>query len=70
MIFLAWLGLSAADAFLTGLSFTLDALDLNPFLGTVALVFSLVRMLLSSPVHGALGGSAVVAERRAYNAST
>lgn len=58
MTLLAWIGLNAADALLTGLSFPLGAIELNPFLGTIAIVLSLERMLLIKILFAvALGGA-------------
>ena len=65
MIFLAWIGLNAADALLTGLSFPLGALEFNPFLGTIALVLSIERMLMIKILFAvALGGA--LWQRRAF----
>ena len=44
MTLLVWIGLNAADAVLTGLSLPMGALELNPFLGTIALAMSLERI--------------------------
>ncbi len=58
MILLAWIGLNAADALLTGLSFPLGAVELNPFLGTIALALTLERMLMIKILFAvALGGA-------------
>ena len=58
MIFLAWIGLNGADALLTGLSFPLGAVELNPFLGTMALALSVERMLMIKVLFAvALGGA-------------
>ena len=58
MVLLAWIGLNAADALLTGLSFPLGAMELNPFLGTVALALSVQRMLMIKIMFAvALGGA-------------
>ena len=65
MIFLAWLGLNTADALLTGLSFSLGALELNPFLATLALALSLERMLLIKLLFAVAVGGALW-QRRAY----
>ncbi len=65
MILLAWLGLNTADALLTGLSFSLGALELNPFLATLALALSLQRMLLIKLLFAVAVGGALW-QRRAY----
>ena len=65
MILVAWLGLNTADALLTGLSFSLSALELNPFLATLALALSLERMLLIKPLFAVAVGGALW-QRRAY----
>lgn len=65
MILLAWLGLNTADALLTGLSFSLGALELNPFLATLALALSLERMLLIKLLFAVAVGGALW-QRRAY----
>ena len=58
MTFLAWLGLNGADALLTGLSFLLGAVELNPFLGTIALALSVPQMLVIKVLLAvALGGA-------------
>ncbi len=58
MIFLAWIGLNAADALLTGISFPLGAVEVNPFLGTIALALSVERMLLVKVLFAvAMGGA-------------
>ncbi len=58
MMLLAWIGLNAADALLTGLSFPLGAVELNPFLGTIALALTLERMLMIKVLFAvALGGA-------------
>ena len=65
MILRAWIGLNAADALLTGMSFALGARELNPFLGTIALALSVERMLLIKMLFAvALGGA--LWNRRAY----
>ena len=65
MILVAWLGLNTADALLTGLSFSLSALELNPFLATLALALSLERMLLIKLLFAVAVGGALW-QRRAY----
>ena len=65
MILVAWLGLNTADALLTGLSFSLGALELNPFLATLALALSLERMLLIKLLFAVAVGGALW-QRRAY----
>ena len=65
MILLAWLGLNTADALLTGLSFSLGALEMNPFLATLALALSLERMLLIKLLFAVAVGGALW-QRRAY----
>ena len=61
----AWIGLNAADALLTGLSFALGAIEFNPFLGTIALALSPQRMLLIKLLFAvAIGGA--LWNRRAY----
>ncbi len=58
MTLLAWMGLNAADAALTGLSLLMGALELNPFLGTIALAMSLEHMLFIKVMFAvALGGA-------------
>ena len=58
MVLLAWIGLNAADAVLTGLSLPLGGMELNPFLGTVALALSVQRMLMIKILFAvALGGA-------------
>ena len=64
MILLAWLGLNTADALLTGLSFYLGALELNPFLATLALPLSLERMLLIKLLFAVAVGGCVMATAR------
>jgi len=65
MILLAWIGLNGADALLTGLSFPLGAIELNPFLGTIAVVLSLERMLLIKILFAVAMGGALW-QRRAF----
>ena len=65
MILLAWLGLNTADALLTRLSFSLGALELNPFLATLALALSLERMLLIKLLFAVAVGGALW-QRRAF----
>ena len=65
MILLAWLGLNIADALLTGLSFSLGALEMNPFLATLALALSMERMLLIKLLFAVAVGGALW-QRRAY----
>jgi hypothetical protein len=55
----AWIGLNAADALLTGLSFPLGAVELNPFLAAVATSLSLERMLLIKLLFAVAMGGAV-----------
>ena len=58
MALLAWVGLNIADAILTGLSFSLGAVELNPFLGTMALALSVERMLVIKLLFAvAVGGA-------------
>ncbi|MFC1936000.1 DUF5658 family protein [Chloroflexota bacterium] len=58
MVLLAWIGLNSADALLTGLSLPLGALELNPFLGTIALALSIERMLFIKIMFAvAMGGA-------------
>ena len=65
MLLQAWIGLNTADALLTGISFTLGAMELNPFLGNVALAFSFERMLLIKVFFAvAIGGA--LWNRRAF----
>ena len=67
MTFLAWIGLNTADALLTGLSFPLGAVELNPFLGPIALALSMERMLMIKIMFAvALGGA--LWQRRAVRA--
>ncbi|MEE9202239.1 MAG: DUF5658 family protein [Dehalococcoidia bacterium] len=57
MTLLAWMGLNSADALLTGLALHLGALEVNPFLGTIALGLSIERMLIIKTMFAvALGG--------------
>ncbi len=65
MVLLAWLGLNIADALLTGLSFSLGALEMNPFLATLALALSMERMLLIKLLFAVAVGGALW-QRRAY----
>ena len=65
MLLQAWIALNAADALLTGVSFTLGAMEINPFLGTIALALSLERMLLIKVLFAvAIGGA--LWNRRAF----
>ncbi len=65
MLLQAWVGLNGADVLLTALSFTLGAVELNPFLGTIALALSPERMLLIKLFFAvAIGGA--LWNRRAY----
>ena len=65
MLLQAWIALNAADALLTGVSFTLGAMEFNPFLGTIALALSLERMLLIKVLFAvAIGGA--LWNRRAF----
>ena len=58
MIYVAWIGLNAADIILTGLSFSFGALELNPFLGTIAIALSMERMFMIKLLFAvALGGA-------------
>ncbi len=58
MALLAWIGLNFADVLLTGLSIPLGAIELNPFLGTIALALSLERMLFIKTMFAvAIGGA-------------
>lgn len=58
MTLMAWIGLNGADALLTGLSFLLGAVELNPFLGTIALALSIPQMLVIKLLFAvALGGA-------------
>jgi len=64
---LAWIGLNTADALLTGLSFPLGAMELNPFLGTIAIALNMERMLMIKILFAvALGGA--LWQRRAVRA--
>ena len=65
MILQAWVGLNAADALLTALSFPLGAVEFNPFLGTIALALSPERMLLIKLLFAIAVGGALW-NRRAY----
>lgn len=65
MLLQAWIALNAADALLTGVSFTLGAMEINPFLGTIALALSLETMLLIKVLFAvAIGGA--LWNRRAF----
>ena len=65
MLLQAWIALNAADALLTGVSFSLGAMEFNPFLGTIALALSLERMLLIKVLFAvAIGGA--LWNRRAF----
>ena len=65
MLLQAWVGLNGADVLLTALSFTLGAVELNSFLGTIALALSPERMLLIKLFFAvAIGGA--LWNRRAY----
>lgn len=65
MLLQAWIALNAADALLTGVSFTLGAVEFNPFLGSIALALSLERMLLIKVFFAvAIGGA--LWNRRAF----
>ena len=58
MVLLAWIGVNGADALLTGLSFTLGAMEINPFLGTIGIALGLERMLLVKLLFAmAIGGA-------------
>ena len=65
MILRAWIGINAADALLTGMSFALGARELNPFLGTIALALSVERMLLIKMLFAVALGCALW-NRRAF----
>ncbi len=59
MLLQAWIGLNAADALLTALSFALGAVEFNPYLGTIALALSpqrmlVIKLLLAVAIGGAL----------------
>ena len=59
MLLQAWIGLNAADALLTALSFALGTVEFNPYLGTIALALGpqrmlMVKLLLAVAVGGAL----------------
>ena len=65
MLLQAWIGLNAVDALLTGVSFALGAMELNPFLGSIALALRLERMLLIKVFFAiAIGGA--LWNRRAF----
>ena len=65
MALLAWVGLNIADALLTGLSFSLGAVELNPFLGTMAIALSVQRMLAVKILFAVAVGGALW-QRRAF----
>ena len=65
MTLLAWIGLNGADALLTGLSFLMGAVELNPFLGTIALALSVQHMLIIKLLFAVAVGGALW-ERRAF----
>ena len=65
MPLLAWIGINAADALLTGMSLSLGGLEFNPFLGTIALALNLEQMLLIKVLLAvAMGG--VLWQRSAF----
>ena len=58
MLLQAWIGLNAADALLTALSFAFGAVEFNPYLGTIALALSPERMLAIKLLFAiAIGGA-------------
>jgi hypothetical protein len=59
MTLLAWMGLNSADAILTGLALHLGALEINPFLGTIALGLSIERMLVIKTMFAVALGAAL-----------
>ena len=44
MLLQAWIGLNTADAILTGISFPLGAVELNPYLAAIAASLSVETM--------------------------
>lgn len=56
----AWVGLNAADALLTGIAIPLGAVELNPFLASIAASLSIERMLLVKILFAVAMGGAVV----------
>ena len=65
MVLLSWVGLNIADAILTGISFPLGAIELNPFLASIGIAFGIQRMLLIKILFAvALGGALM--QRRAH----
>ena len=48
----AWIGLNAADALLTGIALPLGAMELNPFLASVAML--LIKILFAVAMGGAV----------------
>lgn len=56
----AWIGLNAADALLTGIAIPLGAIELNPFLSSVATSLSVERMLLVKILFAVAMGGAVL----------
>ncbi len=65
MLLQAWIGLNAADALLTALSFAFGAVEFNPYLGTIALALSPQRMLAIKLLFAvAIGGA--LWQRRAH----
>ncbi|MFQ5860008.1 MAG: DUF5658 family protein [Dehalococcoidia bacterium] len=65
MLLPAWIGLNTADAILTGISFPLGAVEVNPYLAAMASTMSLERMLLIKILFAVAIGAAVW-RRRAY----
>jgi hypothetical protein len=53
-------GLNAADALLTGIAIPLGAVELNPFLASIAASLSIERMLLVKILFAVAMGGAVV----------
>ena len=56
----AWIGLNVADALLTGIAIPLGAIELNPFLASVAASLSVERMLLMKILFAVAMGGAVL----------
>ena len=65
MLLQAWIGLNAADALLTALSFAFGAVEFNPYLGTIALALSPERMLAIKLLFAVAIGAALW-QRRAH----
>ena len=59
LVLQAWIGLHAADALLTGIAFPLGAIELNPFLASIAASFGAERMLLMKFLLSVAMGRAV-----------